>query len=109
MATTNDITGDVIASRANTQAFEDGYDRIFRKPVEKPVVHYDRSPSNYWIQVGHSAYVTPLDHQNHLHGQHVVNGLQTRTSIVQSYDEETGVFETLNTRYVPFKHPEPAL
>jgi hypothetical protein len=101
MATTNDITGDVIASRANTKAFEDNYDRIFRKPTEKPVVHYDRSPSNYWIQVGHSAYVTPLNHPNHLEGHSVVNGLQIRTSTVISYDEATGEFETLNTKYVP--------
>ena len=39
MATTNDITGDVIKSRAST-AYADNYDRIFRKgntPKANPV------------------------------------------------------------------------
>lgn len=31
MATTNDVTGDAIFSRANTKAFEDNFDAIFRK------------------------------------------------------------------------------
>lgn len=31
MATTNDVTGDAIFSRANTKAFEDNFDKIFRK------------------------------------------------------------------------------
>lgn len=106
MATTNDITGDVIASRANTKAFEENFDRIFRKQPEKPVVRYDRSPSMYWIQVGNSAYVTPLDHPNHLEGHHVTNGMQIRTSTVISYDKATGEFETLNTKYVPASLPE---
>ena len=35
MATTNEITGDAIFSRANTKAFEDNFDSIFRKPVEQ--------------------------------------------------------------------------
>ena len=35
MRTTNDITGDAIFSRANTKAFEDNFDAIFRKPVEQ--------------------------------------------------------------------------
>lgn len=105
MATTNDITGDSIASRPNTKAFEANYDAIFRKPAEKPVVHYDRSPSMYWIQVGFSAHVTPLDHPNHLEGHRVTNGLPIRTSTVLSYDEETGEFETQNTKYVPSQVP----
>lgn len=31
MATTNEVTGDAILSRPNTKAFEDNFDRIFRK------------------------------------------------------------------------------
>jgi hypothetical protein len=33
MATTNPITGDSIASRANTKEYESGYDLIFKKPI----------------------------------------------------------------------------
>ena len=32
MASTNDITGDSLTSKANTQAFADNFDRIFRQP-----------------------------------------------------------------------------
>jgi hypothetical protein len=37
MASRNDITGDIIKSRVNTQKFEDNFDNIFRKkpPVKK--------------------------------------------------------------------------
>ena len=31
MATTNDITGDKLISRANSDSFRDNFDRIFRK------------------------------------------------------------------------------
>lgn len=38
MATTNDITGDVIATKTSTDAYRDGWARIFQKPepVEPP-------------------------------------------------------------------------
>ena len=34
MATKNDITGDLIQSKLNNKAFEDNFDRIFRKTPE---------------------------------------------------------------------------
>lgn len=39
MATTNDITGDSISSKANSNKFRDGWDLIFSK--KKKVVEYD--------------------------------------------------------------------
>lgn len=39
MTAKNDITGDAIQSRANTKAFEDNFDAIFRK--DKPVKFND--------------------------------------------------------------------
>lgn len=30
---TNDITGDTLISRSSTDAYRDGWDRIFKKPV----------------------------------------------------------------------------
>ena len=33
MASKNDITGDVLQSRMNSKAFEENFDRIFRKPM----------------------------------------------------------------------------
>lgn len=35
MATTNEVTGDAILSRPNTKAFEDNFDKIFRKPIDQ--------------------------------------------------------------------------
>ena len=35
MATNNEVTGDAILSRPNTKAFEDNFDRIFRKPIDQ--------------------------------------------------------------------------
>ena len=35
MTVRNDITGDLIKSRPTTKAYEDGYDRIFKKPRYK--------------------------------------------------------------------------
>ena len=35
MATRNDITGDVIASKTNSDAFRDGWERIFAKKTEQ--------------------------------------------------------------------------
>ncbi len=34
MATKNDITGDSLISKANTKAFEDNFDKIFRKEAK---------------------------------------------------------------------------
>lgn len=37
MATKNDITGDDIRSKSNTDAYRDNYDRIFRKKKDETV------------------------------------------------------------------------
>lgn len=52
------------------------------------------------IAVGESAFIVPVDHPD---AENVTNGNYAMTSRVQSYDAETGVFETLNTVYVPFE------
>lgn len=61
---------------------------------EKKVVHYSRLD---YIQVGESADVVPVDHTSCL----VDNGRVAYTTIVESYDPVTGVFETKNTIYKP--------
>lgn len=63
--------------------------------MSKKVVRYT---SAAYIKVGASALVTSGDHPDigivgELYGLH--------TSRVISYDETTGIFETLNTVYVP--------
>ena len=60
----------------------------------KQRVKYDGS-KGFHIQVGMSALIHPIDHPSY----RVSNGSLTQTSTVLSYDEETGVFETLNTIY----------
>lgn len=47
--------------------------------------------------VGSSALLLPVDHP----GPHVSNTKFVTTSTVLSFDPETGIIETLNTRYVP--------
>lgn len=47
--------------------------------------------------VGTSAYVVPVDHPSIW----VTNGKVATTSPIVEYDETTGIFETLNTVYVP--------
>lgn len=41
MATKNDITGDSIASRATTDSYRDGHDRIFGKKKEEKKLRCD--------------------------------------------------------------------
>lgn len=45
MATTNDITGDALISKINNKAFEDNFDRIFRK---KPELEQEPEYSEDW-------------------------------------------------------------
>lgn len=63
---------------------------------EKPIVHY-RTYETY-IRVGLSAYVYPVDHYA---TDRVSNESIAITSVVLSYDKDTGIFETLNTIYKP--------
>lgn len=63
----------------------------------KPVVHYLREESHF-VAVGERAQVYTLDHPRIGEGN-------VMTSTVQSYDPETGVFETLNTIYEPDGKP----
>jgi hypothetical protein len=48
--------------------------------------------------IGAGAFVVTLDHPD---TYRVTSGLVAHTGPVQWYNEDTGVFETLNTRYVP--------
>jgi hypothetical protein len=50
------------------------------------------------IRVGYSALVVPVDHPD---TYNVSNTMVAHTSVVQWYNGESGVFETLNSRYVP--------
>ena len=60
---------------------------------KKEVLYYPRSGET--IVVGSRAFVLPDHHPNVLNGNHVY------TSIVLSYDNKTGCFETENSRYIP--------
>lgn len=69
-------------------------DYIASVRAEKPVVKYLREDAD--IVVGTRASVVAVDHPRLGFG--VVS-----TSKVLTYDPETGVFETLNTVYIPQK------
>lgn len=47
--------------------------------------------------IGGRAYVVPVDHTS----PYVTNGKTAITSRIVDYDETTGIFETLNTIYIP--------
>ena len=66
------------------------------KSCKKPIVRYDTSMGSY-INIGESASVFPIDHPSSL----VSNTKFVSTSEVIICDTTTGVFETLNTEYVP--------
>lgn len=66
--------------------------------MTKPVVNYK---DLYFCAVGASALVVPENHPSEL----VSNTGAVLTSTVQSFDADTGVFETLNTRYQPSAAP----
>lgn len=65
--------------------------------MSKQVVHYAPSARDL-IVVGLRADVLPVDHPDTLC---VPRGYRAITSTVQSYDSETGVFETKNSIYKP--------
>ena len=67
----------------------------------KPVVQYLKNKSQF-ICVGFGATVQPIDHPSEL----VSNTSWIVTSKVISYDIKTGEFETLNTKYTPYKSPK---
>ena len=62
----------------------------------KPTVHYNVEGVVY-IVIGQRATVNVIDHPRFYCGEMVF------TSDVIDYDEGSGVFETLNTIYVPMK------
>jgi hypothetical protein len=62
----------------------------------KPVVRYETLVT---CEVGHCAYVYPVDHPSEL----VSNTELVMTSAVVSFDPATGEFETRNSCYVPSK------
>lgn len=48
MATKNDITGDALVSKINNKAFEDNFDRIFRKKPALDEVQDEPEYSEDW-------------------------------------------------------------
>lgn len=46
MTAKNDITGDAIRSKTNSDAYRDNYDRIFRKKKEEVVEEVDTKEDN---------------------------------------------------------------
>lgn len=65
----------------------------------KKVVHYTPSENDF-IQVGHGAFIKPVDHPD---SERVSNVKYVITSQVVAYDRDTDEFETLNTLYRPVK------
>ena len=66
---------------------------------EKQKVYYKPASSDF-IRIGIVACINALTHP-----QFVTHRI--RTSTVQSYDKETGVFETKNTVYIPASEIKP--
>ena len=71
------------------------------KQPAKATVQYRPSVEGS-IKVGYSALVWPVDHTSPF----VSNEQVAVISKVISYDPETGVFETLNSIYKPFKETD---
>ena len=46
MATRNDVTGDSIASKPSTDAYRDGWDRIFGKAEQEAQIHQQNQNKN---------------------------------------------------------------
>ena len=44
--TTNDVTGDIIQTKASTPAYRDGHDRIFSPPTTKPPITKNSDPDS---------------------------------------------------------------
>lgn len=65
----------------------------------KPTVHYNNAVFSS-IALGQPAIVLPIDHTNHVPGQHVSNTTHVMTSrVIKIFPD--GSFETLNTFYKP--------
>ena len=81
--------------------------------MSKRIVHYRKSmgATAIWEEevggkvhnglVGGNCFLYPIDHPNHVPGQHVSNTKRARTSTVVAVDIESGMVETLNTIYLP--------
>lgn len=82
------LTMSQFASRLDFEAAQAAHNR--KKLVRYSALHY--------ILIGGRATVVPVDHPD---TSYVTNGMAATTSEVLWHNEETGVFETLNTRYVP--------
>lgn len=78
---------------------EEYFEALRSKDYQKPVVHYKVYPYNPFIVVGERAAVITVDHP----ASYLNEAPYVSTSRVESYDKLTGVFETLNTLYVPVK------
>lgn len=68
--------------------------------MHKPVVHYKPGSLSSKLAVGHPAVVFPINHTNHVPGQHVSNTKYIITSHVVHVGDH-GEFETQNTIYRP--------
>lgn len=69
------------------------------KKINKQKVSYRLTPSDF-IVIGSCAYVYALNHPR-------LGEMHVRTSTVQAFDNETGIFETLNTIYTPEQEIKP--
>jgi len=56
MATINDITGDSLVSKSNTQKFRDNYDKVFSKPKAKSKEYLLGEVKNYTAALGSSKF-----------------------------------------------------
>lgn len=64
----------------------------------KKIVHYDDTRDHHIGPKGSAAFIYTVDHPD---VERVSNETLVRTSAIQSYDKNTGEFETLNTIYKP--------
>jgi hypothetical protein len=66
--------------------------------MTKKVVYYRQDKGVNFYGLGQGCVVWPINHpDSHL----VSNEGPAHTSAVQNYDPDTGIFETMNTRYEP--------
>ena len=65
--------------------------------IEKKKATYSLLDDGYYIQIGQRAWVQVSEHHGGWYDQVV------HTTVVTAYNEETGIFETLNTIYSPVK------
>lgn len=84
-------------SHLNMSQFATRYDfeKAQAEHAGKQLVMYESAEN---VRIGDCAYVIPIDHPD---TYRVTNGRVARTTQVNWHNTETGVFETLNSRYVP--------